>query len=39
MQNWQAVRPMFDRASARLEYVVVETERRHHAFDYVKEMQ
>lgn len=30
---------MFDHASSRLEYVVIETERRHHAFDYVKELQ
>lgn len=39
MRNWQVAREMFDRASSRLEYVVIETERRHHAYDYVKELQ
>ena len=33
--NWLVARPLFEFADSRLEYTVIETERRNHAYDYV----
>jgi sphingosine kinase len=37
--NWLIARPMFELAGSRIEYTVLETERRNHAFDYVQKME
>ena len=37
--NWLIARPLFDLASSRFQYTVIETERRNHAYDYVQKME